>query len=946
MKPFTQEHLNETVQRVAARDDELRKELQDKLQPSDELVEEQAETLGFAKAIPLLDKNAKPTREGRRLLETIVRAEAHPVLLIRDNTVAFEILSTRRRDTGTTWISRLRDRASTINGVIPAVGRVEVSNHPDYTWVGTGWLLDHDLIVTNRHVAREFARRGQQGFSFRAGLDGVSMSCTLDFLEEYERSSESTFIVESVVWISSYSDTDVAFLRLRQEPQRTFPSPVPLCETTPVEDAFIATIGYPARDNRIPDQRLVRRLFGDVYEKKRLAPGQIMRVNGDEIEHDCSTLGGNSGSLVMDLTTGCAVGLHFAGQYMTANYAVSSTKLASLIQDLKQEKLGTNPTYNIAAVTPPVVAAPATTTTAPTNGVTVSNNQVSFRLHVPLDITVGIGAPSAGVVAAPATTMPVSGPTAANTDPTSPDHLAAALAAARVALKNHPDVREIRVGYRFRQGWITDERAIVVVVREKKSIPDLAREGSAIIPNQFLNVGVDIRSEGLREFLDGLGVDTESLAPVGLEAKPGLYGEPPDLSLDLVKEKMNATFHVSPDAGFPTLKAFLGRVKSKLTATMYEWEPNHISDAIAAAIKPNRKLKLVTQYAGTHEAIADMRDRITNRMEHVWASVGKEKLIPLAYHIKVASRDDEEVWLSSGNWKKSNQPKIDPVTDGTTTIGALRDYNREWHAVVDNPTLAKLFREYIDWDFDEAKRVPRDEALDPVLPEFIASGATEEIPQARYVAPLVITNEELEIQPLLTPDRDDRERRMFLQAATELVHSATDHVYVQNQAFNLLADDGNEDAFVAFFTALKEKQDANVKIKVIFRDPREFNYNKGSATLASLLERLKDFGFDTKERIKVQWRLHTKAIMVDSKQVLLGSHNLTNLGALFNRDASLLVRNEKVTKYFEDIFEYDWKILAKQSIPESRGELVPAKPKQEAPPGARKVSLADLLSVL
>ena len=663
-----------------------------------------------------------------------------------------------------------------------------------------------------------------------------------------------------------------------------------------------------------------------------------MRVNGDEIEHDCSTLGGNSGSLVVDLATGCAVGLHFAGQYMTANYAVSSTRLASLMQDLKQGKLGTNPAFSIAPVSPPVETSPVL---PPTNGVSMSNNQVSFRINVPLDITVGIG----GSVATPVVSSPT-GPTAANTDPGSPDHLAAALAVARAALAGRPDVREIRLGYRLKQGWITDERVIVVVVREKKSIPELAREGGAIIPNQFLNVGVDIRGPGLREFLDGLGYDIESLAPQGLEAKPGLYGEPPDLALDLVKEKMSAIFHVSPDAGFPTLKAFLRRVKSKLTATMYEWEPNHISDAIESAIKTNRKLKLVTQYAGTHEAIEDMHERIGGRMQHVWASVGKEKLIPIAYHIKVASRDDEEVWLSSGNWKTSNQPKIDPVADGTTTIGALRDYNREWHAVVKNEKLATMFRQYIDWDFDEAKRVPREEALEPVLPEFIATGPAEEIPQARYVAPLVITNEVLEIQPLLTPDRDDRERRMFLQAATELVQSATDHIYVQNQSFNLLGEDGNEDAFVAFFTAIKEKQDDNVKIKVIFRDPREFNYSQGSATLATLLERLKEFGFDTTERIKVQSRLHTKAIMVDGKQVLLGSHNLTNLGALFNRDASLLVRNAKVAQYFEDIFEYDWKILAKQSVPESRGELVPAKPNQEAPVGARKISLADLLSVL
>ena len=43
------------------------------------------------------------------------------------------------------------------------------------------------------------------------------------------------------------------------------------------------------------------------------------------MEHDASTLGGNSGSAVIDLETGEAVGLHFAGSYLQANYAVPAS---------------------------------------------------------------------------------------------------------------------------------------------------------------------------------------------------------------------------------------------------------------------------------------------------------------------------------------------------------------------------------------------------------------------------------------------------------------------------------------------------------------------------------------------------------------------------------------------------------------------------------------------
>jgi hypothetical protein len=46
------------------------------------------------------------------------------------------------------------------------------------------------------------------------------------------------------------------------------------------------------------------------------------------LAHDSSTLGGNSGSAVVDVSSGRVVGLHFAGEYRDANYAVPAYELA------------------------------------------------------------------------------------------------------------------------------------------------------------------------------------------------------------------------------------------------------------------------------------------------------------------------------------------------------------------------------------------------------------------------------------------------------------------------------------------------------------------------------------------------------------------------------------------------------------------------------------------
>ncbi|WP_315816255.1 hypothetical protein [Paraflavitalea speifideaquila] len=71
---------------------------------------------------------------------------------------------------------------------------------------------------------------------------------------------------------------------------------------------------------------------------KRLAPGKITNVTPTRIFHNCSTLGGCSGSAVIDLNTGNAVGLHFAGRFLQSNYAVPTALLAQKLDTVKNKR--------------------------------------------------------------------------------------------------------------------------------------------------------------------------------------------------------------------------------------------------------------------------------------------------------------------------------------------------------------------------------------------------------------------------------------------------------------------------------------------------------------------------------------------------------------------------------------------------------------------------------
>jgi len=119
---------------------------------------------------------------------------------------------------------------------------------------------------------------------------------------------------------------DLAFLQLAKRPH--LPPPVPLWTERIDTGRGVVVIGYPARDSRNePDA--VTQVFGDIYDVKRLAPGLITGAPRKDwfFTHDCSTLGGNSGSLVADIETGRAVGLHFGGRFGEANFAVRANVL-------------------------------------------------------------------------------------------------------------------------------------------------------------------------------------------------------------------------------------------------------------------------------------------------------------------------------------------------------------------------------------------------------------------------------------------------------------------------------------------------------------------------------------------------------------------------------------------------------------------------------------------
>src|SRR5262249_10343164 len=152
------------------------------------------------------------------------------------------------------------------------------------------------------------------------------------------------------------------------------------------------------------------------------------------------------------------------------------------------------------------------------------------------------------------------------------------------------------------------------------------------------------------------------------------YHKPPNLSLPRVKEQMKVTIHVSPEHGWPELKAFIATTTDKLTVAMYDFGAPHIVKAIATRLEAkDAKMRLVIQvgspsYGDTKandtddsETVKELADALGQNFVMQWADVAQSgSLWASAYHIKVAVRDSKAFWLSSGNWQSSNQPATAP----------------------------------------------------------------------------------------------------------------------------------------------------------------------------------------------------------------------------------------------------------------------------------------------
>jgi hypothetical protein len=519
-------------------------------------------------------------------------------------------------------------------------------------------------------------------------------------------------------------------------------------------------------------------------------------------------------------------------------------------------------------------------------------------------------------------------------DPKVAGPVEAAIAAHRAELQK-PGVLGIRAGYKVVAGWPTRKPAIVVTVKHKTdAVPEQDR-----LPDKVDGIAVDVRGASQLKALElsdpahyaaiaptlpaearvarfpdeePTEATSEEPAVAPLAAKPKIpYTPPSDATLDPVEDDFTIICNASPDAGWPTLSAFLAQTTERLVVGLYDFTSAHVLDAVKTDLS-GKQFDLVLDHPPrnptadqtdeqTHTALAD---ELGGNLRFAWALEGHDRfaaaaIFPNAYHIKVAVRDGQTFWLSSGNWNNSNQPDIDPVHNPGDASAATK-FDRDWHVVVEHAGLADTFSKFLENDLTVAsEHQVGGGALAPAAAAAVEELALEPraLPAAgfaQFFAPQTFTGR-MRVTPLLTPDPG-----VYSAAVLALVQSATQSLYIQTQYAHPSVQAGDA-AFTELLQAVVDRQRAGVDVRIIFSQWE----NQG------FLEKLQAVGFDLAQ-VRIQQGVHNKGIVRDGTAVLISSQNWSGDGVLRNRDAGVIIENPDIAQYFQQIFMHDWTHLARQ----------------------------------
>jgi hypothetical protein len=238
-----------------------------------------------------------------------------------------------------------------------SVGRIDATPG---VHAGTGFVVGPGLVMTNRHVLETLAfptpsRSNPAGWILIGGpVVNFSPSGT-DATRSFRVLDVAFSGPNPIDGRMDLANLDLALLRVEETNDEGAELPPALklaAQAIAVSAAKLFVVGYPALPTLLPSDeegkrrmdvvRRLREIYDMKYGVRYLSPGLVLTSSGAVPDspkrwvftHDATSLGGNSGSCVLSFDHNLDVaGLHFAGDWLRANYAHAIDEVRSVISE-------------------------------------------------------------------------------------------------------------------------------------------------------------------------------------------------------------------------------------------------------------------------------------------------------------------------------------------------------------------------------------------------------------------------------------------------------------------------------------------------------------------------------------------------------------------------------------------------------------------------------------
>jgi len=346
---------------------------------------------------------------------------------------------------------------------------------------------------------------------------------------------------------------------------------------------------------------------------------------------------------------------------------------------------------------------------------------------------------------------------------------------------------------------------------------------------------------------------------------------------------------IAPEYGLAVLLAWIDGATSSLHVHMYLLQEVHLVEAMIDAQNRGVDVNVVLDYGDSwwkQHDIDTQRGMATTLLSAgvnvKWFGDTGEN--PYAYiHSKVAVRDNESVWIGSGNWRSSSHPA--PGDPG----------NRDWGVLVEDEGLATMVLNHLAFDENEAK-----DHITPVQASDAPNGWS--MPSSSAIVGQTATpiNGDFEATLLVCPDN-------CIDELVKVLDGAETEILLSLQYLDMDWSWGWGDNPI--LEALENAAQRDVRLRLILngayldediqsvvdRFNEEWNFTLGYDTSAIVMS--------SDDRVT---KLHNKGVIVDGEHVLVSSINWGDSALVRNREMGLLLSSQSVAQVYHDSWYEDW----------------------------------------